>query len=75
MFEYRENSETSTLEVMIDGHITADDYHTMAQKVVAFMESHPKIRVLKEIRSFDGLDFGIFKVKINWRHDQAPEGH
>ncbi len=64
MIEFREIPEADMLEVMIDGRLTAEDYHPMAEKILAFMEKHEKIRVLKEIRSFTGVDFAIFKEKL-----------
>jgi hypothetical protein len=64
MYECREIPDTDTLELMIDGRLSADEYHATAEKILAFMEKHGKIRILKEVRSFTGLDFGIFKEKL-----------
>jgi SpoIIAA-like len=64
MYQYREIPDTDTLELMIDGSLTADEYHGAADKVLAFMERRQKIRILKEVRSFTGLDFGVFRQKL-----------
>jgi len=56
MYECREIPDTDTLELMIDGRLSADEYHATAEKILAFMEKHGKIRILKEVRSFTGLD-------------------
>lgn len=64
MIEYREIPDADMLEVMIDGRLTAEEYHPIAEKILAFIEQHKKVRVLKEVRSFTGLDFGIFKEKL-----------
>lgn len=64
MYEFKEVPEADMLEVMIDGHITSDEYHAAVEKIFAFMEQHKPIRVLKQVRSFNGLDFGIFKENI-----------
>jgi hypothetical protein len=64
MIEYKEIPEAGMLEVMIDGRLTAEEYHPIAEKTLVFMEKHQKILVLKEIRSFSGIDFAIFKEKL-----------
>jgi SpoIIAA-like len=64
MIEYKEIAEANMLEVMIDGRLTAEEYHPIAEKMLAFIEEHRKILVLKEIRSFSGIDFAVFKEKL-----------
>lgn len=64
MIEYREIPESDMLELVIDGSLTAAEYHTVAQQALAFIETHKKVRVLKEIRSFTGFDIAIFKEKL-----------
>lgn len=61
MYELRENNDTKTIEAMVDGPISASEYHEMAAKCLAFIERHGKVKVIKEIRSFEGVDFSIFK--------------
>ena len=64
MIEYREILDADMIELIIDGYITAEDLHAIAEKIQVFMETHKKIRALKEVRSFTGLDFSIFKEKL-----------
>lgn len=64
MIECREIPDFQIIEIMVDGRLTASEYHAAAEKVLAFMEKHKHIRVLKEVRSFTGLDFGVFKEKL-----------
>lgn len=64
MIEYREIPENDMIELKIDGYITAEDFHSIAEKLLLFMDQHKKIRVLKEVRSFSGLDFVIFKERL-----------
>lgn len=64
MYEVRENPQTKTIEVMVDGPLSAVEYHEMAEKSLAFIEKHGKVRVLKEIRSFNGIEFSVFKDKL-----------
>jgi hypothetical protein len=59
------NSEDSDLvEIIVDGEIKASDYHDVAQKVLAVMEKHGRIRVLKEVKNFSGLNLDVFKDKL-----------
>jgi SpoIIAA-like len=64
MIEYREIPEFDMIELTIDGHITAEEYHALYEKIEPFLEKHKNIRVLKEVRSFTGLDIGVFKEKL-----------
>jgi hypothetical protein len=64
MIEYRETPDADMIELMIDGHLHADEYHATAEKLLAFMEKHSKIRVLKEVRRFTGIDLAVFKEKL-----------
>jgi hypothetical protein len=64
MIEYREIPDADMIELVIDGYITAEEFHAIAEKAQAFMEKHKKVRALKEVRSFTGLDFSIFKEKL-----------
>lgn len=64
MIEYREIPETNIIEFSIDGKINADDYHNLAEKVLKFIEKHGTVRVLKEIKSYQGFDLEILREKL-----------
>lgn len=64
MYELRESPDSNIIEVMVDGSISAAEYHEMAERCLAFIEKHGKVRVLKEIVHFTGLDFQIFKDQL-----------
>jgi hypothetical protein len=64
MIECREIANTDIVELIIDGRVTAEEYHAVAEKLLPMLEKHRQIRVLKEVRSFTGMDLGIFKEKL-----------
>lgn len=64
MIEMRESPDSDIIELTIDGHVTAKDYHELAERFLAAYEKHGKIRVLKEIRSINGVDFEVLKEKL-----------
>lgn len=64
MIDCREIPDTNIIEFSIDGKISAEEYHKLAERALAFFQKHKKVRVLKEIITFDGFDFAIFKEKL-----------
>ncbi|MBX9690033.1 MAG: STAS/SEC14 domain-containing protein [Candidatus Obscuribacterales bacterium] len=64
MIELREYPENAILEAVVDGYVSAEEYHEVAEKTLAFIEKHGRIRVMKEIHSFSGMDFSAFKDKL-----------
>jgi hypothetical protein len=64
MIECREVADTDIVEVVVEGRITADEYHAVAEKMLTIMNKHKKLRVLKEVHNFSGIDLSIFKEKL-----------
>lgn len=62
--QYREIPDTNVMEVDIDGRVSAENYHEVAEAALAFMEKHDKVRVIKIIRNYDGVDLEILKEKL-----------
>jgi len=60
----REDADSDIVEIVVDGEIKASDYHDAAEKVLQVIEKHGRIRVLKEVRKFTGLNFDVFKNKL-----------
>ena len=64
MITYKEFPESKIVEFSVDGKINANDYHSLAEHFLAFVEKHGKVRVLKQIKSFDGFDLEILREKL-----------
>ncbi|MCA9819042.1 MAG: STAS/SEC14 domain-containing protein, partial [Cyanobacteria bacterium HKST-UBA01] len=64
MITYNEIPESKIVEFTVDGKINAEDYHKLAENFLAFVEKHDKVRVLKQIKSFEGFDLEILREKL-----------
>ncbi len=53
---YRSSSESNVVEIIIEGTITAADFDRIVPQVKADLAKHGKVKVLEEIRSFEGMD-------------------
>jgi|GEM_PF-146431 len=54
--KYRSSGESNIVEIMIEGKITAADFDRIVPLIKADLAKHGKIKVLEEIRSFEGMD-------------------
>ena len=54
--EYRSNVETNIVEVIVEGKITATDFDRIVPLMQADLARHGKVKVLEEIRSFEGME-------------------
>ena len=55
MIEYR-NSDTNIVEISVEGKVTEADFDQVAAQLKSDIEKHGKLRILEEIRSFEGID-------------------
>lgn len=53
--EYRNNDDNNIVEIVVEGKITAADFDHLITKANADFEKHGKLRVLEEVRSFEGM--------------------
>lgn len=56
MIEYRNNPNNNIGEISVEGKITEADFDQVIAQLKADIEKQGKLRVLEEIRSFDGID-------------------
>lgn len=56
MIEYRNNPNNNIVEISVAGKITEQDLDQVVSRLKADIEKHGKLRILEEIRSFDGID-------------------
>lgn len=56
MIEYRNNPENNIVELTIEGKVTAADFEQTVAQLKADIAKHGKLRLLEEIRSFEGMD-------------------
>lgn len=56
MIEYRNNPNNNIVELTVEGKITAADFDQVVVQMKADIKKHGKLRLLEEIRSFEGID-------------------
>ena len=68
--ELMENAEAKTLEVIVSGKLSADDYETLEPGVDKLIESSGKIKILFIMHDFHGWDLGAVweDIKFATRH-------
>lgn len=54
--EYRSNEDSNIVEIIVEGKITKADFDRLLEKVDTDFAKHGKLRVLEDIRSFEGID-------------------
>lgn len=54
--EYRSSDESNIVEVVIEGKITTADFNQLISLSKADITKHGKLKVLEEIRSFEGIE-------------------
>lgn len=60
MITYREHPETDIFEITIGGFLSRDEYKEVANHLEEFIEKHGKARLLADIKSFGGMEIGVF---------------
>lgn len=70
MIEYRNNPNNNVVEITVEGKITEADFNQVITQLKADIEKHGKLRILEEVRSFDGIDpIALWKdVRFGFAH-------
>ncbi len=56
MIAYKNNPNNNIVEIIIEGKITEADFAQVVSQLKADIAKHGKLRVLEEIRHFEGID-------------------
>jgi SpoIIAA-like len=56
MIDYRNNASNNVVEITVEGKITEADFDRVVSQLKVDLQKHGKLRVLEEIRHFDGID-------------------
>lgn len=56
MIEYQRNPDDNIVKIVIDGKITEEDFDGVVSELKVDFEKHHKLRVLEEVRHFEGID-------------------
>ncbi|WP_204104238.1 MULTISPECIES: STAS/SEC14 domain-containing protein [Spirulina sp. CCY15215] len=56
MIEYKNNPQNNIVEIIIEGKITEEDFDQVVSQLKVDISKHGKLRILEEIRHFEGID-------------------
>ena len=56
MITYQKNPNNNIVEICIDGQITEADFERLANYLKADINEHGELRLLEEVRHFEGID-------------------
>lgn len=56
MMEYKRNPDNNIVELAVEGKLTEADFEQVITQLTADIKKHGKLRLLEEIRSFEGMD-------------------
>ncbi|MBD2576890.1 STAS/SEC14 domain-containing protein [Oscillatoria sp. FACHB-1406] len=56
MIEYQRNSDNNIIKIVVEGKITEEDFNEVVSQLKIDLEKHYKLRVLEEVRHFEGID-------------------
>lgn len=64
--EYVEYPEQKTVEIRVEGRVSAEDFEQIAGHMEAFIQQHGKVKLIEVVRDFDGFDLSILKDAIRF---------
>ena len=66
----KEDPANKTVEIVVNGKVTKDDYNRIAGQLESFISTHGRIKVLEVIRDFKGIDPAVIVegIKFDIKH-------
>ncbi len=70
MLSYTEHDNAQAVEISLSGRVSTAEFHRVAEKLEAFIARHGQVRVLEQIKDFEGMDAAALwhDVKFSFRH-------
>ena len=59
MLSYKEYDNAQAVEIVLSGRVSTEEFDKVARKLEAFIERHGEIRVLENLKDFEGMDSGV----------------
>nr|WP_244500772.1 STAS/SEC14 domain-containing protein [Methyloceanibacter marginalis] len=56
MLTYTEHDNAQAVEISLSGRVSTEEFDRVAQKLEAFIARHGRVRVLEEVKDFEGMD-------------------
>lgn len=70
---YVEYPDQKTVEIQVEGSISAEDFETVASRLEDFIAQHGKVKLLEVVRDFDGFDLSILKDAIRFDREHLKD--
>ena len=66
----RELPEKKTVELLIDGEVTNDDFHSILKSLGDFIEEHQNVKILEIVENFEGFNPSMLweGIKFDTKH-------
>jgi hypothetical protein len=70
MLSYTEHDNAQAVEITLTGRVSTDEFDRMAKRLEAFIARHGQVRVLEQIKDFEGMDAAALwhDTKFSFRH-------
>ncbi|MGK2923741.1 MAG: STAS/SEC14 domain-containing protein [Methyloceanibacter sp.] len=70
MLSYTEHDNAQAVEISLSGRVSTEEFDRVAQKLEAFIARHGRVRVLEEVKDFEGMDAVALwhDIKFSFRH-------
>lgn len=70
MLSYTEHDNAQAVEISLSGRVSTAEFDRVAEKLEAFIARHGQVRVLEQIKDFEGMDAAALwhDVKFSFRH-------
>lgn len=72
MLSYTEHDNAQAVEICLSGRVSTEEFDSVAQRLEAFITRHGQVRVLEQIKDFEGMDAAALwhDIKFSLRHLQ-----
>ncbi|HUU25647.1 MAG TPA: STAS/SEC14 domain-containing protein [Methyloceanibacter sp.] len=70
MLSYTEHDNAQAVEISLSGRVSTAEFDRVAEQLEAFIARHGQVRVLEQIKDFEGMDAAALwhDVKFSFRH-------
>ena len=70
MLSYTEHDNAQAVEITLSGRVSTEEFDRVAKKLEAFIDRHGQVRVLEQIKDFEGMDAAALwhDIKFSFQH-------
>jgi len=70
MLSYTEHDNAQAVEISLSGWVSTQEFDNVAKQLEAFIARHGRVRVLEQVKDFEGIDTAALwhDIKFSFRH-------